>query len=221
MQALAAWQGPQRLVDLAIRTGPYGDGFGARPDGLTLAKVAAQPGGIDLGPLQPRLPEMLRTPSGKVELAPPLLLADLPRAWSDLTASPPPQADLLIIGRRDVRSNNSWMHNLPTLAKGPERCTLLLHPADAQRLGLADGVLARIRRGAAQIEAPVQISMAMMPGVASLPHGWGHDLPGSRLQVAAQRPGANLNALLDDALTDPLSGNSVLSGVAVQISAAA
>ena len=223
LQALAAWQGPERLVDLALRTGPYGDGFGQRPDGLTLARVAAAPGGIDLGPLQPRLPELLRTPSGRVELAPPMLLADLPRALADLQAPVPAPAEgeLLIIGRRDVRSNNSWMHNLPTLAKGPQRCTLLVHPDDAARLGLADGAPARITRGGAAITAPVQLSTAMMPGVASLPHGWGHDLPGSRLRVAAERPGANLNAVLDDALTDPLSGNAVLSGVAVRVSAAA
>ena len=217
LAALADWQGPERLVDLALRSGPYGDGFGLRPDGLTLAKVAARPGGIDLGPLQPRLPEMLRTPSGRVELAPPLLLADLPRALADL-ATPAP--DMVIIGRRDVRSNNSWMHNLPTLAKGPVRCTLLLHPTDAQRLGLAEGALARIRRGSASVTAPVQISTALMPGVASLPHGWGHDLPGVQLRLAAERPGANLNALLDDRLIDPLSGNAVLSGLAVEVAPA-
>jgi len=221
--ALGAWRGPERLVDLALRSGPYGDGFGQRPDGLSLARVAATPGGIDLGALQPRLPEVLRTPSGMVELAPALLLADLPRALADLAAHPAAAADadaagaLLIIGRRDVRSNNSWMHNLPTLAKGPQRCTLLVHPLDAQRLGLADGALARIARGAAQLQAPVQISDTVMPGVVSLPHGWGHDLAGSRLALAGQRPGVNLNSLLDDGLTDPLSGNAVLSGLAVQV----
>jgi len=230
LAALQPWRGPERLVDLALRSGPYGDGFGQRPAGLTLASVAAAPGGIDLGELQPRLPEVLRTPSGKVELAPLLLLADLPRALADLAATttaaagaatdgPAPAAadSLLIIGRRDVRSNNSWMHNLPTLAKGPARCTLLVHPADARRLGLTDGALARISRGVAAVQAPVQVSDTVMPGVVSLPHGWGHDLAGSRLAVAAERPGANLNALLDDRLTDPLSGNAVLSGLAVQV----
>ena len=235
LQALAAWQGPERLVDLALRTGPYGDGFGfglngASADGLTLAKVAAQPGGIDLGPLQARLPEVLRTPSGLVELAPALLLADLPRALAELvnpltnplTSPPasPADGDLLIIGRRDVRSNNSWMHNLPTLAKGPDRCTLLVHPLDAQHHGLVDGGMAQVQRGKATLLAPVVISTAMMPGVVSLPHGWGHGLAGSRLQVAAERPGANLNRVLDDSLIDPLSGNAVLSGVAVQVRAA-
>ncbi|MDT7834928.1 molybdopterin-dependent oxidoreductase [Aquabacterium sp. OR-4] len=227
LAALQPWQGPERLVDLALRSGPYGDGFGTsrrgeHPDaqggGLSLAQVAAQPGGIDLGPLQPRLPEMLRTPSGKVELAPPMLVADLPRAWAALGE---PRADMLIIGRREVRSNNSWMHNLPTLAKGPERCTLQLHPADAQRLGLGDGAIAAITRDGQRIQAPVQITDSLPPGVACLPHGWGHSLPGTRLRVAAERPGVNLNAVLDARLTDPLSGNAVLSGVAVCIESAA
>jgi anaerobic selenocysteine-containing dehydrogenase len=220
LHALAAWQGPERLVDLALRNGPYGDRFGQQPDGLNLTKVAARPGGIDLGPLQPRLPELLRTPSGKVELAPPMLLADLPRALAALQAPAAPAGEMLIIGRRDVRSNNSWMHNLPTLAKGPQRCTLQLHPDDARRLGLHEGALARIARDGRHIEAPVQLTDTVMPGVACLPHGWGHDLPGSRLRLAAERPGANLNAVLDDRLIDPLSGNAVLSGVAVQLSAA-
>lgn len=214
LAALQPWQGPERLVDLALRSGPYGDGFGRQPGGLTLARVAAQPGGIDLGPLQPRLPELLRTPSGRVELAPPLLLADLPRARAALADSP---ADMVIIGRRDVRSNNSWMHNLPTLAKGPERCTLQLNPADARRLALAEGAMAAIDRHGQPIQAPVEITDSLPPGVACLPHGWGHHLPGSRLRVAAERPGVNLNAVLDAALIDPLSGNAVLSGVAVSI----
>jgi anaerobic selenocysteine-containing dehydrogenase len=217
-QAVGAWQGPERLLDLALRSGPYGDGFGAKPDGLTLARLIDAPVGIDLGELQPRVPEMLRTPSGRIELAPDLLLADLPRAVADLDAAPSP---MVIIGRRDVRSNNSWMHNLPLLAKGPERCTLLVHPLDAQRLGLAAGAAARVRRAGREVQAPVELSEAMMPGVVSLPHGWGHDLEGVQLAVAAARPGANLNAVLDERLLDPLSGNAVLSGVAVEVSAAA
>jgi anaerobic selenocysteine-containing dehydrogenase len=243
--ATTAYRGPERLLDVALRSGPYGDQFdgllaptlvAARtalpPEGaelawggparrsphdrLTLAKVmAANPaGGIDLGPLQPRIPEVLRTPSGKVELAPPTLLADMARAVADLAR---PAPDLVVIGRRDVRTNNSWMHNLPVLAKGPFRCTARVHPADAARLGLRDGALARLANGPRQITAQVQISDEMMPGVISLPHGWGHDLPGSRLRVAAERPGANLNALLDDQQRDPLSGNAVLGGVAVAV----
>jgi anaerobic selenocysteine-containing dehydrogenase len=120
-----------------------------------------------------------------------------------------------------VRTNNSWMHNLPTLAKGPFRCTALVHPDDAQRLKLQDGAMAHIASGPRSIQARVQISTEMMPGVVSLPHGWGHDLPGARLQLAAQRPGANLNALLDSQLRDPLSGNAVLGGVAITMQAVA
>jgi anaerobic selenocysteine-containing dehydrogenase len=212
------WQGPERLLDLSLRSGPYGDGFGTRPDGLNLGKVAAAPGGIDLGPLQPRLPELLRTPSGRIELAPAPLLAELARAAQGLGA---PVPDMVVIGRREVRTNNSWMHNLPTLAKGPERCTLLLHPLDAARHGVANGQRITITGPQGSVVAPVVIDDAMMPGVASLPHGWGHDLPGARLNLAAERPGANLNVLLDDRLRDPLSGNAVLSGVPVTLSAAA
>ncbi len=220
LAATQGLRGPSRALDVALRTGPYGDQFGAKPGGLTLAKVMATnaTGGIDLGELQPRLPDMLRTPSGKIELAPPSLIQDLQRANHDLQA---PAADLVIIGRRDVRTNNSWMHNLPTLAKGPFRCTALVHPQDAARLGLTDGGMAMLSavtrpdEPPRRVQAQVQLSEHMMPGVVSLPHGWGHDLPGAQLRVAAERPGANLNALLDDQLRDPLSGNAVLSGVAI------
>lgn len=217
LQALGSRKGPERLLDLALRSGPYGDLFGIKPEGLNLDKVqaASAPGiGIDLGPLQPRVPEVLRTPSGKIELAPPALLADLPRAWADLDAQAPP---LVVIGRRDVRSNNSWMHNLPLLAKGPFRGTALVHPDDAARHGVSDGALARLAGPGGSVQVTVELSDNLMPGVVSLPHGWGHDLPGAQLGVAAERPGANLNALLDIAARDPLSGNAVLSGVPVTL----
>ncbi|WP_083749045.1 molybdopterin-dependent oxidoreductase [Pelomonas sp. KK5] len=202
----AAMPGPEALIDQALRHGPYG---------LTLDQVKASDGGIDLGPLQPRIPELLRTPSGRIELAPPQLLAELAHVNEALLT---PQPDgMLLIGRRDVRSGNSWMHNLPVLAKGPERCTLLMNPTDAERLGLADGAIARLKAGAAELLAPVALTTDLMSGVVSLPHGWGHDLPGSRLSRAAERPGVNMNALLDDRLRDPLSGNAVLSGVLVEI----
>ncbi|TDM08025.1 MAG: hypothetical protein C4K60_00420 [Ideonella sp. MAG2] len=220
LAATQGLRGPERLLEVALRTGPYGDQFGLKPGGLTLAGVKARSaeGGIDLGPLQPRIPELLMTPSGKIEMAPPALLADLPRALADLQQ---PTPELVIIGRRDARSNNSWMHNLPTLAKGPFRCTALVHPADAGRLGLAEGSAVRISSHTAQgpqhIEAQVSLCSDMMPGVVSLPHGWGHDLPGTQLQLAAQRPGANLNALLDETQRDPLSGTAVLSGLAISM----
>jgi anaerobic selenocysteine-containing dehydrogenase len=214
LKALSHLDGPERQIDFALRMGPYGDMFGRKADGINLAKVKAAPGGIDLGPLQPRIPEVLRTPSGKIELAPPPLLDDLQRARGALAEARPP---LVVIGRRQVRSGNSWMHNLPTLAKGPFRCTALVHPQDAQRLGLRDGGKACISGGGRSIEAQVEVSDEMMPGVISLPHGWGHDLPGTRMAVAAERPGVNLNAVLDEARRDPLSGNAVLSGVPVEM----
>ena len=214
MAALVPRRGVERMLDLALRSGPYGDQFGRKPGGLTLAAIQAAPSGIDLGPLEPRIPEVLRTPSGKIELAPQMLRDDLARAAAQLDA---PAADMVIIGRRQLRSNNSWMHNLPALAKGAFRCTALVNPVDAARLGLTDGALAAISNGARRIEAQVEVSDEMMPGVVSLPHGWGHDQPGVRMNVAAERPGANLNALLDEHLRDPLSGNAVLSGVPVSI----
>ncbi len=212
MKMLGDSVGPERLLDLALRGGPYGDRFGFSPGGLTLATLAAAPDGIDLGSLEPRVPEVLRTPSGKIELAPPLLVDDLARVRADLAR---PVPDLVIVGRRQLRSNNSWMHNLPTLAKGPFRCVALVHPRDAERLGIADGGRARIVNGARSIEVAVELSDEMMPGVVSLPHGWGHDQAGTRMAVAAERPGANLNAIVDDIRRDPLSGNAVLSGVPI------
>jgi anaerobic selenocysteine-containing dehydrogenase len=216
LEALGPVAGPQRLLDLALRAGPYGDRFGQAPGGLSLQALLAAPHGIDLGALQPRLPEVLRTPSGKIELWPRDVAAELDAVEAALLE---PAPALVVVGRRDTRSNNSWMHNLPTLAKGPERCTALLHPADAARAGVRDGERVRLHgAGGRTIELPAQLSDDMMPGVVSVPHGWGHDLPGAQLGVAAQRPGANLNALLDDALRDPLSGTAVLNGVPVSLS---
>ena len=218
LQMVAPLRGPERLLELSLRGGPHGDLFGLRPDGLTLAKVRAAPGGIDLGALTPRIPEVLRTESGRIELAPDMLLADLPRALAALNE---PAPELVVIGRRDVRSNNSWMHNLSTLAKGPNRCTALVHPQDAARVRLAANGRARLSGAHGSVDIDVEISSAMMPGTVCLPHGWGHSEPGARLQLAAQRPGVNLNDLLDERLRDPLSGNAVLSGVAVAMQALA
>jgi anaerobic selenocysteine-containing dehydrogenase len=214
LAALAVRRGPDRIVDLALRAGPYGDQFGAKPDGLTLDRLAAAPHGIDLGALEPRVPEVLRTPSGKIELAPDLLIEDLARLEATLDR---PARGLLLIGRRHVRSNNSWMHNLPMLAKGPARCTLQLHPKDAAERGLAAGELARVSSRVGSVHAPVEITEGIAPGVVSLPHGWGHDEPGTRLSVAAQRPGANSNVLTDELALDPLSGTAVLNGIPVEV----
>ncbi len=214
LAAVQPLRGPERLLDLALRAGPYGDRFGQAPGGLSVAKLRAHPEGIDLGELAPRVPEMLRTPSGKIELAPPMLIADIARVRDDLAR---PVPDLVVIGRRQLRSNNSWMHNLPTLAAGRFRCTALINPADASRFGLRNGARAAITRGDAQITVEIELSDQMMPGVISVPHGWGHDQPNTQLGVAAVRPGANLNTLFDEGLRDPLSGNAVLGGIAVAI----
>jgi anaerobic selenocysteine-containing dehydrogenase len=218
MAALAARRGPERLLDLALRTGPYGDGFGARAAGLSLAQLEAHPHGIDLGPLQPRIPESLRTPSGKIELAPQQLLEDVERLRAGLGT--PRNGSLVLVGRRHLRTNNSWMHNLPVLAGGRPVCTLHMHPSDAAGLGLADGDLARVAARVGAVEVPVEVTDAIMPGVVSLPHGFGHDQPGTRLNVAAQRPGVNSNLLADELQLDPLSGNAVLNGIPVRVAPA-
>ncbi|MQY13216.1 Polysulfide reductase chain A [Streptomyces sp. RB5] len=206
--------GPERRLDLMLRLGPYGDRFGADPDGLTLARLLDHPHGIDLGPLRPRLPEVLRTPSGRIELCPEPIAADLPRLRAALDRRPD---DLVLIGRRQTRSNNSWLHNVPALTGGSNRCTLQVHPDDAHRLGLTDGATARVKGDGGEITAEVELADALRPGVVSLPHGWGHDRPGTRLSVAAAAPGANVNQLLDGSRLDPLSGTAVLNGFPVQI----
>jgi anaerobic selenocysteine-containing dehydrogenase len=215
---LTGENGPERRLDLMLRLGPYGDGFGVRPDGLTLEKLLAHPHGIDLGPLRPRLPQPLKTRSGKVELLPQPLADDLPRLRRAMAERP---AGLVLVGRRHLRSNNSWMHNIPALTGGTNRCTLHLHPADAERLGVSDGAPVRIRGAGGEVTAPAEVTDAVRPGVVSLPHGWGHDRPGTRLRHASADPGANVNQLLDGSLLDPLSGNAVLNGVPVEVAAVA
>ena len=214
MAALAPRRGPERILDLMLRTGPYGDAFGGNPDGLGLTALEAKPHGVDFGALQPRIPEVLRTPSGKIELAPEPLVTDVERLRAVLSQNAPA---LVLIGRRDLRSNNSWMHNLDVLVKGRPRCTLQIHPADASRFGLADGAPARVTSRAGSIEVPVELTPDLMPGVVSIPHGWGHDAPGARMGIAAAHAGANSNLLADATSLDPLSGNAVLNGIPVSV----
>jgi anaerobic selenocysteine-containing dehydrogenase len=215
LAALEPRRGPERLLDLLIRSGPYGDRFGAEPDGLTLAAFEASPHGIDLGPLRPRLPEVLRTPSGRIELAPPQIVADVPRLRTALDRAG--NGSLVLIGRRQLRSNNSWMHNLAPLVKGRDQCTMQVNPADAARLRLADGGRASVTSSAGTVEVPVEVTDEIMAGVVSIPHGWGHDTDGARLAVAAAHPGVNSNVLADSSLLDPLSGNAVLNGIPVRV----
>ncbi|MER5305333.1 molybdopterin oxidoreductase family protein [Streptomyces lasiicapitis] len=213
--ALTGDNGPERRLDMMLRLGPYGDGFGADPDGLSLQRLLDHPHGIDLGPLAPRIPQLLKTRSGRVELLPEPIAEDLPRLAAALDADP--TAGLVLVGRRHLRSNNSWMHNVPALMGGSNRCTLHVHPDDAARLGLDDGQHARVSAAGGEIAVPVEITDAVRPGVVSLPHGWGHDRPGTRLSVAAADPGANVNQLLDGTLLDPLSGTAVLNGFEVSL----
>jgi anaerobic selenocysteine-containing dehydrogenase len=217
LEALVPRTGPERLVDFALRAGPWGDHFGARPDGLTLAKLEAAPHGVDLGPLGSRVPDALRTPSGKIELAPPALLADLARlrAWQ-----PPAPGALVLIGRRHVRSKNSWMHNLPRLARGRERCTLLMHPEDATRIGVDHGGRARVSAKGGELVARVEVTGAMRPGVVSLPHGFGHDAAGARLALARAHAGVNSNELTSSERLEPLSGTAILNGIPVEVTPA-
>jgi anaerobic selenocysteine-containing dehydrogenase len=216
---LDARRGPERLLDLALRAGPYGDAFGARPDGLTLAALEAAPHGIDFGPLEPRLPEVLRTPTGMIELAPDPIVADVDRLRAALGRRR--NGGMVLVGRRQLRSNNSWMHNLEPLVRGKDRCTAHVHPHDAARLGLADGENARVSSRAGAISVPVEVTDAVMPGVVSIPHGWGHDVDGIRMEVATAHAGSNSNLLADETLVDPLSGNAVLNGIPVELEPAA
>lgn len=205
---LTGENGPERRLDLMLRLGPYG---------LTLERLLAHPHGIDLGPLEPRVPEVLRTRSGRIELLPEPIAADLPRLCRALGDRPAP---LVLVGRRHLRSNNSWMHNVGSLTGGSNVCTLQIHPDDAARLGLVDGATARIESSGGGIEAPAEITDTVRSGVVSLPHGWGHSRPGTRMTVAAAHPGANVNQLLDGTLLDPLSGTAVLNAIPVSVTPA-
>ncbi|MDH6109437.1 anaerobic selenocysteine-containing dehydrogenase [Kitasatospora sp. MAP12-15] len=220
LAAVAHRRRQDRLLDLQLRGGPYGDGFGAKPEGLSLDALEAAPHGLDLGPLRPRLPGVLRTPSGKVELAPPQLLAEAQRLADHLAELAAAPADgLLLVGRRQLRSNNSWMHNVPLLAGGSNRCTLQLNPADAERLGItADGPVT-VRSRVGEVSATAEITDTVMPGVVSLPHGWGQGGPGTRGAVAAREPGVNSNLLTDEGPLDLLSGTAVLNGIPVEVQA--
>jgi anaerobic selenocysteine-containing dehydrogenase len=206
------------MLGLLLRVGPYGAGLNPFGGGLTLRRLEEAPHGIDLGALEPCLPARLQNPGRRIALAPERLVADLPRLARARDAAV--SSSLQLIGRRDLRSNNSWMHNSQRLVRGPVRCTLLMNPQDAASRGLLAGQQVRITARVGSVEAPLEITEAMMPGVVSLPHGWGHHRAGSRLRVAAERPGVSLNDLTDEQELDSLSGNARLSGVPIEVTAA-
>jgi anaerobic selenocysteine-containing dehydrogenase len=221
-EILAALEGLspiEKQIELRLRTGWHGDLFGAKPEGLSLAMLAEHPSGIDFGPMIERFPGRLKTESGKLELAPAALVKDWERVSTRLDESVE-ENQLLLIGRRHVRSNNSWMHNIPTLVKGRSRCTLLINPADATRLGLESGGDCEISSRVGKLTVAVETTDSMMPGVVSLPHGWGHEAKGIRMAVAEAHAGVPSNVLTDDSVMDVASGNAVLNGIPVSVSPA-
>ncbi|WP_424949961.1 molybdopterin-dependent oxidoreductase [Deinococcus sp.] len=196
---------PAARLALGLKHGPYR---------LSLDDLRAAPHGLDFGPMTPCLPEKLLTADGRLNLAPQSLLADLPRLEARLDAAPP---DFVLIGRRQLRSNNSWMHNTPRLMRGADRCTLMLHPSDAAALGVKDGDLLAMQSRVGRVTVPAEVTGTLMPGVVSLPHGFGHGRGGTRLGVAEAHPGVSYNDLADPLLLDELTGNAAVSGVPVTL----
>lgn len=201
LAAVGHRSGVDRILDLRIRSGPYGDGFGLFPDGLTLQHVIDTPHGIDLGPLQPRLPEVLRTPSGRIDVAPSVLL-DALQAASDLLGQTSTRPRFTLVGRRQLRSNNSWMKGLPTLTGGSNTATAMINPADAVDLGLLEGADVTVSTSTGSITLPVALRDDVSPGCVCIPHGWSE---------------ANVNALVDVHAIDHLAGTAVLSGIPVSV----
>ncbi|MDO6656466.1 molybdopterin-dependent oxidoreductase [Anaerobacillus sp. 1_MG-2023] len=204
--------GPERMLDYMLRSGPYGDHF-KKQGGLSLNKLEQNPHGIDLGALKPRIPEVLLTHTGKVELAPEVIVKDVARLKEESSE----QVDMVLIGRRNLRSNNSWMHNLPVLMKGKDRCTLLLHPEDGKRLDLQDGDLAQVLSDTGSLEVNVALTEDIMPGVGSIPHGYGHNLDGMKMTVAKENKGVNTNILSNEKRLDAVSGTAVLNGIPIVV----
>ncbi len=200
---------PHRVIDLALRLGPYR---------LSLARLRRQAHGVDLGPLRPCLPERLYTPDCRINIAPDIYVADLERVRARLDDAAT-TGGLVLIGRRDLLSNNSWMHNSRRLVKGKPRCTLRIHPSDAERLGLKSAARVAIRSATGTVTADLEVTSEMMPGVVSLPHGWGHHREGTQLRVATERPGVSINDVTDERCVDKLTGTVAFSGVPVELSA--
>lgn len=215
---------PKEVLDFALRTGPYGKGFDVyrgddvvgHEDEMSLEVLAKYEHGLDMGPMQPRLPDHLFTEGRKINVMPELVLRDLARLKTYVSSLDHDGA-LVLIGRRDLRTNNSWMHNSKRLVKGKDRCGLFMNPRDAEAKGLETGSRAKIQSRVGELLVSIEVTEDVMPGVVCLPHGWGHDLEGVELSVAKTNPGINKNALVDDQLIDELSGNAVLNGVPVQV----
>ncbi len=207
---------PTGFLNLILRLGPYGDRFLPWSDGLSLEKLKAAPHGIDLGALRPGVEERLFHRDKHIHLASPRMLEAIAALERDIEAKAG-ENGLVLIGRRELRSNNSWMHNLPSLVSGRERCVLYVHPDDAARYQVRDGELAilesRVHRG----EVRVEVTDDMRPGVVSLPHGWGHADSAPWQKVAGEHAGVSVNDWVDDAVVEPIIGQSILNGVPVRL----
>ena len=213
--------GPERILDLGLRFGPYGAKLNPFSKGLTLRKLKQAPHGIDLGPLSSCLPGRLRTSDKCIELAPEVLVKDIERVKEKLfdNASRHSNGDLLLIGRRQLRSNNSWMHNSQRLVKGKPQCTILMHPTDAAQRHLSQGQNVSVRSRVGGVVVPIEVSEEMMPGVVSIPHGWGHDRLGIQLEVAQQHAGESINDVTDNLTIDALCGTAAFNGTWVEVEA--
>ena len=211
--------GPERMIDLGLRFGPYGSGVNLFANGLTLRKLKQAEHGIDLGPLTSCLPGRLRTADKCIELAPEVIVKDVARVKAKFLETPAHDSNghLLLIGRRQLRGNNSWMHNTERLVKGKPACTIIMHPEDAANRDLITGQNALVRSRVGSIMLPVEVSDEMMRGVVSIPHGWGHDRSGSQLAVAHEHPGASINDLTDNHAIDALCGTAAFNGLPVTV----
>jgi anaerobic selenocysteine-containing dehydrogenase len=216
VQHVGGEPGQDRLFDVLLRAGPYGDHFGGRPDGLTLERLKAHPHGVDYGGMQPRLPDNLATPDRKIDLAPELLMDDLARLEAELDRNEEGD-ELVLIGRRHVRSNNSWMHNLPVLMKGKDRAALLIHPKDARARGIGEGDPVEIEAANGTLQVRAELCEDLRQGVVSLPHGFGHTEPGTRMALAEAHPGVNLNRLAAGDRIDVPSWNAAYNGLPVTV----
>jgi len=207
---------PTGFLNLLLRLGPYGDRFLPWSDGLSLEKLEAAPHGIDLGALQPGVERRLYHRDKRIHLASPCMLKAMAALGHDLDAKGG-EDGLVLIGRRELRSNNSWMHNVPSLVSGRERCVLYVHPDDAARYEIRDGEMAvlesRVHRG----EVRVAVTDEMRPGVVSLPHGWGHADSAPWQKVAGSHAGVSINDWVDDSVVEPIIGQSILNGVPVRL----
>ena len=202
---------PERILEALLRVGPQ------RHLGLSLASLRSAGTTVDLGPLEARLGDVLRFTKHELNLFPGILAEQLEGLARQLGEAPP---GLTLISRRTLRSNNSWMHNAPRLMRGASRCTLEMHPEDAERCGVSEGALATLSSAVGRIDVPVHVTPDIMPGVVCLPHGFGHGRAGTQLRVAASSPGASVNDVIDATRVDRVSGTSALSGQPVTVTKA-